>query len=97
MLDYVDRFTVEEAGSPERSEKEYPLKALHSVDNACREAYGFKPNGEEPGLCPRPEPTSGPRCQDPSQYTDQASCEAAHCVWEMVPAAIVATYHCVAP
>lgn len=60
-LDYVDRFTEEQAGSPERSEKYYPLKALHSVDNTCREAFGFKPNGYEPQLCPRDEATPRPR------------------------------------
>jgi hypothetical protein len=97
MLDYVDRFTEEEAGSPERSEKYYPLKALHSVDNACREAFGFKPSGEEPQLCPKAEPTSKPRCQDPSQYTDQASCEAANCLWTANPAAIVLVYYCTNP
>lgn len=60
-LDYVDRFTEEQAGSPEKSEKYYPLKALHSVDNTCREAFGFKPNGYEPQLCPRDEATPRPR------------------------------------
>ncbi len=60
-LDYVDRFTEEQAGSPEKSEKYYPLKALHSVDNTCREAFGFKPNGYEPQLCPRDEATPKPR------------------------------------
>ncbi|GAB4504951.1 MAG: hypothetical protein Fur0043_19460 [Anaerolineales bacterium] len=60
-LDYVDRFMEEEAGSPEKSEQYYPLKALHSVDNTCREAFGFKPNGYEPQLCPRDEATPRPR------------------------------------
>ncbi|MCC7118989.1 MAG: hypothetical protein IT310_10730 [Anaerolineales bacterium] len=49
--DYVDRFTEEEAGSPERGEKEYPLKALYAVDNVCRAVYGFKGTGDEPRRC----------------------------------------------
>lgn len=98
-LDYVDRITLAEAGSPVRDNKEYPLKALYSVDNACREAVGFKPTGDEPQLCPRPEPTPGvAACRNPSQYRDQASCEAANCRWVRDPTVIVAVvYICVAP
>lgn len=59
-LDYVDRFTEAEAGSPIRGTKNYPLKELFSVDNACREALGFTPTGYEPQLCPRDEPTHQP-------------------------------------
>jgi hypothetical protein len=50
-LDYVDRFTEAEAGSPEKSEKDYPLKALYGVDNVCREAQGFPGTGQEPQRC----------------------------------------------
>ena len=61
-LDYVDRFTEEEAGSPVKDKKYYPLKALFAVDNTCREAYGFKPTGYEPMLCPKePKPTKQPQ------------------------------------
>ena len=61
-LDYVDRFTEEEAGSPVKDKKYYPLQALFAVDNTCREAYGFKPTGYEPMLCPKeqPKPTKRP-------------------------------------
>lgn len=58
---YNDRFTEVEAGSPEKSEKYYPLKALYAFDNACREAFNFKVYGYEPQLCPRDEPTPRPR------------------------------------
>jgi len=51
-LDYVDRFTELEAGSPQKEEEDYPLKALFGVDNTCREAYGFVGTGEEPQRCP---------------------------------------------
>jgi hypothetical protein len=57
---YNDRFLEEEAGSPEKSEKYYPLKALYAFDNACREAINFKETGYEPQLCPRDEPTPRP-------------------------------------
>ena len=84
---YNDHFTEEQGGSPEKSEvKYYPIKAIHSVDNTCREAYGFKPTGDETLLCPREEPTPAPNtphagCINPGQYTNQASCEAAGCRW----------------
>jgi hypothetical protein len=55
-LDYNDRFTAAEAGSPEKNESEYPLKALFAVDNTCREAFGFNPTGYEPQLCPKEAP-----------------------------------------
>jgi hypothetical protein len=50
-LDYIDRYTEEQAGSPEKSEKDYPLKAVYGVDNVCREAYGFTGTGDEPMRC----------------------------------------------
>lgn len=50
-LDYVDRFTKTEAGSPIRGDDHYPLKALYGVDNVCREAHGFTGTGEEPQRC----------------------------------------------
>ncbi len=50
-LDYADRYTEEQAGSPEKSEKDYPLKALYGVDTVCREAYGFTGTGDEPRRC----------------------------------------------
>jgi hypothetical protein len=55
QLDYVDRFTLPDAGSPVRDNKYYPLRALYLFDNACREAFGFNPTGYEPQLCPRIE------------------------------------------
>ena len=73
-LDYVDRFTEAEAGSPVRDKEYYPLGALFAVDNSCREAFGFKSNGYEPQICPKepppprepgaPPPPEGP-CQPP--------------------------------
>ncbi len=50
-LDYSDRHTETEAGSPEKSEKDYPLKAVYAFDNVCREAYGFVGSGDEPRRC----------------------------------------------
>jgi hypothetical protein len=50
-LDYVDRFTEGQAGSPEKSEDHYPLKAVYAVDNVCREAFGFTGTKEEPQRC----------------------------------------------
>jgi hypothetical protein len=52
-LDYVDRFTDKDAGSPVRDNKYYPLKALYGVDNVCREVFGFTGNvlKQEPQRC----------------------------------------------
>lgn len=50
-MDYVDRFTEAEAGSPEKNEQYYPLKALYGVDNVCREVHGFTGTGQEPHRC----------------------------------------------
>jgi len=50
-LDYVDRFTIEEAGSPVRDQQNYPLKALYGVDNVCREVFGFTGTKQEPQRC----------------------------------------------
>jgi hypothetical protein len=52
-LDYVDRFTEAEAGSPERENANYPLKLIYAVDNVCREAIGFSGTWEEPQRCPK--------------------------------------------
>lgn len=100
-LDYVDRFTEEQAGSPIKDKKYYPLKALFAVDNTCQEAFGFKPTGYEPKLCPRSEPTPGSKtnsCQNPSAYSDQGSCEAAGCAWRQNGQIVVAVvYYCTYP
>jgi hypothetical protein len=102
QLDYVDRFTETEAGSPIRDKKDYyPLKALHSFDNTCREAHGFDAQGYEPMLCPREiPPTEQPQvgCTNPGQYNDQSSCQAALCSWEPNPGVFIAVvYYCTFP
>jgi hypothetical protein len=98
-LDYVDRFTEEEAGSPVKDKKYYPLGALYAVDNTCQEAFGFKPNGYEPKLCPREAPQPEAKgCENPGQYGDQTSCEAAGCAWRQNPGVFVAVvYYCTYP
>jgi hypothetical protein len=55
QLDYVDRMTIEAAGSPLVDSGYYPLKGLFAVDNVCRAAFGFVPTGTEPQLCPAGE------------------------------------------
>jgi hypothetical protein len=100
-LDYVDRFTEEEAGSPVKDKKYYPLGSLFAVDNTCQEAFGFKPTGYEVRLCPKEPPPASPKtpkagCTNPGAYTDQASCEAAGCAWRNI-SIIAVVYACVAP
>ncbi len=100
-LDYVDRFTEEEAGSPVKDKKAYPLKSLFAVDNTCQEAFGFKPQGYEAKLCPRTVPTPGPNqtgCVEPGQYSSQSSCEAAGCAWRQNSGAVIlVVYYCTYP
>lgn len=58
--DYHDHFTLEEAGSPYRVNRYYPIKAIAEVDNTCRWTYGFEPTGKEPCLCAGGRPTPVP-------------------------------------
>jgi hypothetical protein len=104
QLDYVDRFTLLQAGSPVRSDIDYyPLKALYAVDNTCWQAYGFVPTGYEPKLCPpivpvEPTKETAGGCENPGQYHSQSSCEAASCAWRRDLAFLAAVqYHCTYP
>ena len=69
-FNYNDRFTNAQAGSPIASSQYYPISAIYAVDNTCRAAYGFKPTGYEPLVCPpitQPAaPTSKPSKPKPS-------------------------------
>jgi len=61
-LDYVDRIPIAQAGSPVKNNMYYPLNELFSVDNTCREAFGFEPTHYEPQGCPvAPTPTQEPK------------------------------------
>jgi len=54
-FDINDHFTHEQAGAADRGlENFYPIKAVAEIDNSCRMAVGFKPTGNEPGLCELP-------------------------------------------
>lgn len=52
-MDYVDRLTEQQAGSPVKGDADYPLKELYGVDNTCWQAQGFKGTYEEPKRCPK--------------------------------------------
>lgn len=74
LFDHNDSMTHEQAGSPLKEfEFFYPLKAIYELDNVCRMAVGFQPNGSEPGVCPVPSaplqdtpPPPGQSCPPPS-------------------------------
>ncbi len=51
LYDFNDHLTYDEAGSPNKGNYRYPVKAVALVDSTCRSWYGFIPNGTEPGLC----------------------------------------------
>ncbi len=58
---YNDLYTIEQAGSAQTDNLNYPIKALFAMDSTCRAAFGFQPNGYEPLLCPVEEvPTKKP-------------------------------------
>jgi hypothetical protein len=64
MFSYNDRYTIAEAGSPQKDNSYYPLKALYAMDSTCRATFGFKPTGYEPLICPpitQPAPTKQPQ------------------------------------
>jgi len=51
LFDINDHFTFEEAGSPNKDNYRYPVKAVALIDSTCRSWYGYIPSGIEPGLC----------------------------------------------
>jgi hypothetical protein len=81
-FDYQDQMSLEEAGSADQANDNYPLKELALMDNSCRWAYGFSPSGSEAGICtlpPTPVPTEGcvkgsPPSTGGGWYWDQGAC-----------------------
>lgn len=61
-FDLDDHFGKSQAGSPIRASGDYPLNALHSLDNTCRLNFGFFPQGIIPGMC-----ISGPQPSHPGE------------------------------
>ncbi len=56
LFDLNDNFTHEQAGAADAGlEFFYPIKEVTEIDNSCRMAVGFQPNGTEPGICPVPQ------------------------------------------
>ena len=51
QFDFNDHITFDDAGSPNKSNYRYPVKAVALVDSTCRSWYGYIPSGFEPGLC----------------------------------------------
>lgn len=72
-LDYVDRFSIAEAGSPVKENQNYPLQDLFLVDNTCRDAFGFDPTHYEPQGCPVPA-TSTPKPRMPEPNLTPGGC-----------------------
>jgi len=59
IFDMNDHMTHIQAGSANQGDGVYPIKALAEIDNTCRLAIGFVPNGSEPGLCKNIVPSNG--------------------------------------
>ncbi len=50
-VEYNDRYSLVEAGSPYLYSPNYPLKGLASLDNTCLHFYGGELTQPLPGLC----------------------------------------------
>jgi len=50
-VEYNDRISLAEAGSPYRYSPNYPLKNLASMDNTCLHFFGGEVNQPQPGFC----------------------------------------------
>lgn len=48
---FSDNMTLADAGSPIKSNADYPLKAVSGFDNTCRVPFGFEATGSEPLGC----------------------------------------------
>lgn len=70
MFDYNDHMTHIQAGSPNKGDGVYPIKAMAEIDNTCRLAIGFVPTTNVPGLCavPAPKVQGGQPACNPNFY-----------------------------
>jgi hypothetical protein len=50
-FNWHDNITVAEAGSPNKSDPDYPIKGIAELDNSCRVPLGFDAVGNEPLGC----------------------------------------------
>lgn len=50
-VEYNDRYSLADAGSPYLYSPNYPLKALASLDNTCLHFFGGETNQPQPGFC----------------------------------------------
>ncbi len=62
LFDYDDNFGQSEAGSPVKTEDDYPIKAVYSVDNTCRLTYSIVDTSGIPGLCISSQVKDGLHC-----------------------------------
>ncbi|HEX2697992.1 MAG TPA: hypothetical protein VHM28_09805 [Anaerolineales bacterium] len=75
LFDLNDHFTHDQAGEAMKElEYYYPIKQISEVDNTCRMAVGFTPQGDEPGLCRTyVAPGGETACQPPPAGCDTSS------------------------
>jgi hypothetical protein len=63
LFDYDDHFGPSAAGSPIKTDPDYPVKALFSLDNTCRLPYGFDQMASSiPGMCITSKPSETCEC-----------------------------------
>jgi hypothetical protein len=83
-FDYNDAFGPGEAGSPIKPSKDYPLKALHSLDNTCRLPFGVITSTAVPGMCksvPKVEPGKSCHCSNPLGNASPEACRSYKGTW----------------
>ena len=75
-VEYNDRISLAEAGSPYLYSPNYPLKALASLDNTCLHFFGGETKQPQPGFCGTFVEVSGEQLLPPDdQYQDPGSGE----------------------
>jgi hypothetical protein len=75
LFDLSDHFTHEQAGAALiELDIFYPIKEISALDNTCRMAIGFQPNGKEPGICPLPGTVAGEEPVDPGCPPENLVC-----------------------
>jgi hypothetical protein len=79
-FDYNDHFSAREAGSPVKADATYPLAGLYSVDNTCRQPFGFSPKAFVPGACQASLEGTSKSCGSPSFCCPMSGCSSPlHC------------------
>jgi hypothetical protein len=75
-FDYNDSFSEEQAGSPNKNSKLYPVGQLNLMDSTCWIAFNYEASGKELGGCYQVQaaPTPVPPVKGPTKVPCSGSC-----------------------